>query len=112
MSAADKKKLDGIGENAQQYQHPTHEAHAEGLYKVTVDEQGHVSAATEVAKEDITALGIPAQDTTYGEATAEAAGLMSSTDKVRFDAMPSIHSETPETLVEGDIIIKDITPTT
>lgn len=112
LSAADKAKLDTIGENAQQYQHPAHDAHAEGLYKVTVDEQGHVSAANAVTKEDITGLGIPAQDTTYGEATAEAAGLMSSADKVRFDAMPSIHSETPETLVEGDIIIKDITPTT
>lgn len=110
MSAEDKKKLDGIGENAQQYQHPTHEAHAEGLYKVTVDEQGHVSAASAVVKEDITGLGIPAQDTTYNKASASADGLMAKEDKARFDAMPSIYTATPETLVEGDIIIKDITP--
>lgn len=109
MSAADKKKLDGIGENAQQYAHPTHTPHESGLYKVTVDEQGHVSEATAVVKEDITGLGIPAQDTTYEKASASADGLMAKEDKARFDAMPSIYTSTPETLVEGDIIIKDIT---
>ena len=45
------------------YTHPTHTAKANGLYKVTVDNQGHVSATSAVAKADITALGIPAQDT-------------------------------------------------
>lgn len=110
MSAADKAKLDGIGENAQQYAHPTHTSHASGLYKVTVDEQGHVSAASAVTKQDITSLGIPAQDTTYNNASASADGLMAKEDKARFDAMPSIYTATPETLVEGDIIIKDITP--
>lgn len=59
------------------YTHPAHTAQASGLYKVTVDAQGHVSAATPVVKDDITGLGIPAQDTTYTKATAEADGLMS-----------------------------------
>lgn len=36
-----------------------------GLYKIATNTEGHVTAATAVAKEDITALGIPAQDTTY-----------------------------------------------
>ena len=36
-----------------------------GLYKVTVDAEGHVSATEAVEKADITGLGIPAQDTTY-----------------------------------------------
>ncbi len=45
------------------YTHPSYTAHAAGLYKVTVDALGHVSAVTAVAKSDITALGIPAQDT-------------------------------------------------
>ena len=36
-----------------------------GLYKVMTNSQGHVTKATEVTKNDITALGIPAQDTTY-----------------------------------------------
>jgi hypothetical protein len=47
------------------YSHPTYTAKNSGLYKVTVDSTGHVSGATAVAKSDITALGIPAQDTTY-----------------------------------------------
>ena len=77
MSAADKAKLDGIAEGANNYTHPAHTAHESGLYKVTVDAQGHVSDAEAVTKEDITGLGIPGQDTTYQKATAEADGLMS-----------------------------------
>lgn len=38
-------------------------AFANGLYKITTNAQGHVTAATAVQKSDITALGIPAQDT-------------------------------------------------
>ena len=38
-------------------------AFASGLYKITTNAQGHVTAATTVTKNDITALGIPAQDT-------------------------------------------------
>lgn len=45
------------------YTHPSHTAKSSGLYKVTIDAEGHVSAATAVTKSDITALGIPAQDT-------------------------------------------------
>ena len=44
-------------------------ATAVGLYKVGVTTQGHVSGLTAVAKADITALGIPAQDTTYSSGT-------------------------------------------
>lgn len=47
------------------YIHPQHTAKAAGLYKVTVDSEGHVSAAAAVTKADITGLGIPAQDTVY-----------------------------------------------
>ena len=52
------------------YTHPSYTAKSAGLYKVTVDAIGHVSAATAVAKSDITGLGIPAQDTTYNNMTA------------------------------------------
>ena len=38
-------------------------AFASGLYKITTNAQGHVTAATAVTKADITGLGIPAQDT-------------------------------------------------
>lgn len=81
MSASDKTKLNGIATGANKYSHPTYTAKDSGLYKVTVDSTGHVSAATSVAKSDITALGIPAQDTTYSEATQSKAGLMSASDK-------------------------------
>jgi hypothetical protein len=47
------------------YTHPSYTAKSSGFYKVTVDATGHVSGATAVTKADITALGIPAQDTTY-----------------------------------------------
>lgn len=36
-----------------------------GLYKITTNGEGHVTAASPVIKSDITALGIPGQDTTY-----------------------------------------------
>nr|DAD89771.1 MAG TPA: hypothetical protein [Siphoviridae sp. ctWDo30] len=77
MSATDKAKLDGIEEGANNFVHPSYTSKASGLYKVTVDNKGHVSAATTVVKSDITGLGIPAQDTTYADmkgATSSAAG--------------------------------------
>ena len=57
------------------YVHPAYTAKTAGLYKVTVDATGHVSAATAVAKSDITALGIPGQDTVYTLPTASASVL-------------------------------------
>lgn len=87
MSSGDKAKLDGIAANANNYSHPTYTAKASGLYKVTVDATGHVSATTAVAKADITALGIPAQDTTYSKATSTADGLMSKEDKGKLDGI-------------------------
>lgn len=38
-------------------------AYQSGLYKITTNSEGHVISATVVQKSDITALGIPAQDT-------------------------------------------------
>ena len=87
MSAADKTKLDGIAENANNYTHPGYTAQASGLYKVTVDSTGHVSAATAVTKSDITALGIPESDTTYSAATTSEEGLMSAADKTKLDGV-------------------------
>lgn len=51
------------------YDHATAKGSAftSGLYKITTNAQGHVTATTEVVKGDITALGIPGEDhdTTY-----------------------------------------------
>lgn len=79
----DKEKLAGLNN----YTHPAYTAQASGLYKVTVDATGHVSAVAAVTKADITGLGIPAQDTTYQPATSEANGLMSASDKEKLDGM-------------------------
>lgn len=86
MSAADKTKLDGIAAGANKYVHPSYTAHDSGLYKITVDATGHVSAVTAVAKGDITALGIPSTNTTYNDATQGTHGLMSTADKKKLDA--------------------------
>ena len=45
--------------------HPSYTPKESGLYKITVDATGHVSAVELVAKADITGLGIPESDTTY-----------------------------------------------
>ena len=79
----EKEKLAGLSN----YTHPAYTPQDSGLYKITVDATGHVSAATAVGKDDITALGIPGQDTTYSEATTSQAGLMSAADKTKLDGM-------------------------
>ncbi len=106
MSKAHFSKLEGVAEGATKveenatngkltingsavdvYIHPTQTALAAGLYKITTDATGHVTVGTKVVKTDITALGIPAQDTTYVEATTKAAGLMSAADKAKLDGV-------------------------
>ena len=78
MIATDKIKLDGIEAGANKYTHPGYTARVSGLYKITVDDLGHVKQVTTVTKEDIVALGIPGQDTntTYGVFTASTNGLV------------------------------------
>lgn len=82
-------KLNGIANNANNYTHPvgTAASKASGLYKFSTDATSHISAVTAVTKTDITALGIPAQDTTYAVATTSANGLMSSADKTKLDGI-------------------------
>lgn len=89
-TTAEKTKLAGIADGANKYVHPSYTAKTSGLYKVTVDATGHVSAVAAVTKGDITALGIPGQDTTYPEATTAKAGLMSAADKTKLDGMDTI----------------------
>lgn len=72
-----RNKLNGVANNANNYSHPGFAARSSGLYKITVNAQGHVTDVTAVAKSDITTLGIPAQDTVYSHPgyTARASGL-------------------------------------
>lgn len=100
-TTAEKTKLAGIAEGANKYVHPSYTAKTSGLYKVTVDATGHVSAVAAVTKSDITALGIPGQDTTYPEATTAKAGLMSAADKSKLDGMTiATDAEVSEMLTE------------
>ena len=79
FTAALKEKLEGIEAGAIKYVHPAHTARAGGLYKVTVNATGHITNVEAVTKADITALGIPGQDTNttytnFKAATASVAG--------------------------------------
>ena len=60
-------------------EHPSFPGRSSGLYKITVNNQGHVTDVTAVTKADITALGIPGQDTntvyTHPGFTARSSGL-------------------------------------
>lgn len=78
MSNDEKTKLSGIATGANKYVHPAYTARTSGLYKITVDGEGHITAVVAATKADITALGIPGQDTntTYGAVSASANGLM------------------------------------
>ena len=87
MTADERTKLAGIEAGANKYVHPTYTAKESGLYKVTVDDSGHVSAVTAVTKADITGLGIPGSNTTYNAATTTTPGLMSAADKAKLDGI-------------------------
>ena len=97
MPPASVTKLKGIDEGANKYTHPTHTARASGLYKITVDSLGHVTAVAKVEKTDITGLGIPGSDTTYGLASASSSGLMS---PAQYSKLNGIESGANKTTVD------------
>jgi hypothetical protein len=53
------------------YTHPTFTAKSSGLWKITVNSEGHVTDASAVQKSDIVNLGIPGQDTIYVHPTGD-----------------------------------------
>ena len=73
---------------ANAYVHPSHTAYGSGLYKIVVDNLGHVTSAAKAVKSDITSLGIPGQDTVYTHPkyTARGTGLY----KIAVDALGHI----------------------
>ena len=81
---------------------------ASGLYKITTNAEGHVTAATAVVKDDITALGIPGEDTntTYENATSSTDGLMSAADKAKLDSIADGADKLPEGGTEGQVLTK------
>lgn len=93
MSKADFSKLAGIEAGANKYVHATHGAYAEGIYKFTVDGEGHVTAATAVTKADLQAL--------IGEATQSDSGLLSAADKAKIDGLGALASKSE--IAESDM---------
>lgn len=82
-------------------------AKTSGLYKIAATAEGHVASVTQVTKSDITALGIPAQDTTYSEATTSASGLMSASDKSKLNG---IEAQANKTVVDDTLSDSSINP--
>lgn len=98
--------LDVNGTDVTVYTHPAHTPQASGLYKITVDAEGHVSAAAAVEKADITGLGIPAQDTTYAPAVAGGAnGLLTGADKQKLDGVAAGATKVEGSTTAGNIKI-------
>lgn len=100
-------KLKGIDEGANKYTHPTHTARTSGLYKITVDSLGHVTTVSAVQKSDITGLGIPDSDTTYGLASAYSNGLMSPT---QYSKLSGIESGANKTTVDAALSSSSANP--
>ena len=98
--------LDVNGTDVTVYTHPAHTPQASGLYKITVDAEGHVSAAAAVEKADVTGLGIPAQDTTYAPAVAGGAnGLLTGADKQKLDGVAEGATKVEGSTTAGNIKI-------
>lgn len=65
MSSADKAKLDGIEAGANNYTHPIYEAKQAGLYRISVDNTGHVVTADKMTSEELAAEGVSPADHTH-----------------------------------------------
>lgn len=85
------------GTETKVYTHPAYTPKDSGLYKITVDATGHVSAVAAVAKSDITALGIPGSGYTHPTHTAHAAGIY----KITVDSLGHISAATAA--AKGDL---------
>lgn len=94
-------KIDGV--ETVVYTHPSHTAYASGLYKVTVDALGHVTAATAVTKSDL--------DTLIGTASATANGLMTSEQFTKLAGITEGATKVAASTTNGNITI-DGTETT
>jgi hypothetical protein len=115
-TADEKTKLEGIEDGANKYVHPSRDVIDSGFYKISFDELGHVSSVVAVTKEDITALGIPAQDTTYEVAVARTEteagvdGLLSATDKEKYDAYETTIAGLQQQIAELKALVESYHP--
>ena len=112
-SDAEKEKLEGVEAGANKYVNPSYNAYTSGVYKITVDEFGHVSSVVPVSKEDIVVgLGIPAQDTTYDNATHTIDGLLSSSDKTTYDGYAGLIAGLQSQIDELKALVESYHPVT
>ena len=91
MTATDKTHLDSA------YAHAVTNkgtSAAAGLYKITANSEGHITATSTVTKTDITNLGIPASNTTYADVTTAAHGLMTAADKIKLNTLTTAVANT------------------
>ena len=65
MSSADKAKLDGIEAGANNYTHPVYETKQAGLYRISVDNTGHVETADKMTSDELAADGVSPVDHTH-----------------------------------------------
>ncbi len=59
LSSNDKIKLDSIEDAANNYSHPSYSRKSLGLYKINVDDNGHVSQTGSVTLNDLQEIGVP-----------------------------------------------------
>lgn len=85
------------GTETKVYTHPAYTPKDSGLYKITVDATGHVSAVAAVAKADITALGIPGTTYSHPTHTAHTAGIY----KITVDSLGHVSAATAA--AKGDL---------
>lgn len=116
-TTTEKEKLAGVAAGANKYTHPAYTPKASGLYKVTVDSSGHVSAAAAATKADITGLGIPGQDTVYTHPANHPATMITQDSTHRFitdedrEVLEKLSaSETTLSLKEGISLSLGVTP--
>ena len=96
MSSADKAKLDGIEAGANNYTHPVYEAKQAGLYRISVDNTGHVATADKMTSEELAAEGISPADHTHD------LGKLVDTLETSADAV-----EDADTVMVGAIVTSD-----
>lgn len=96
MSSADKAKLDGIEAGANNYTHPVYEAKQAGLYRISVDNTGHVATADKMTSEELAADGVSPADHTHD------LGELADTLETSADAV-----EDANTVMVGAIVTSD-----
>jgi hypothetical protein len=84
-----KDKLNSIAASANNYVHPAYTPNTDisHMYKYRIDSTGHVVEFSAVTKQDIVALGIPGEGSTYANATTSNNGLMTASMVSKLDSI-------------------------